>query len=67
MTKVYHVKFENKKFQGEQSVVYSLKANSISNAEKRGLKLLKKYCKEAKIGFSNWKTVKVEWFDSLDN
>ncbi len=65
MNKIYHVKFENQKYLGERSIEFSVLAKSITDAEKKGLKLLEK-----NIDVDNpkqWKTVSVILADVLNS
>ncbi len=64
MTKIYHVKFENQKYLGERTVVFSVLAKSITDAEKKGLKCLEKNTQIENP--KHWKTESVIWADVLD-
>ena len=61
--RIYHVEFSNQKYWGESNKKYSVIARSITEAENKALALLKK----EGYGFSNWRTEKVEWADTIDS
>ena len=66
MMKIYHVTLRNKDYAGEVEIEYTVIANNIADAQKKGQTLLRKNDKTGR-GMGRWEVVKVELAEITDN